>query len=331
MKSREFTRQRSKSYAAEAAVAQQIRQTEIVAKPLRRSGRCPVEAEVPVLVLIPVAAVHKLLEKRLILRIVRFHIRRALGVLKSSHVVADPAVGNRRVIIPAGSAFIQRRIIECIQSLPERPVIDIVAGSLLLVKFRLRFLLPFLLRVREPLVKEVIVCSIIRVTALGLISVLLRLTLLIRSLLVLLICSLLIRSLLVLLIRSLLICSLLILVLLMLILPIRSLLMLVLPIRSLLMLVLLIRSLLVLLIRSLLTIPAPAVGRTACIPVCARPALPRILNLPVSFLNFLETLLGILLIVRILVRVPLFTLVTVRLLQICITAVRRNAQHFEWI
>ena len=329
MKSREFTRQRSKSYAAETAVAQQIRQTEIVAEPLRRSGRRPAEAKVPVLVLIPVAAVHKLLEKRLILRIVRFHIRRALGVLKSSHVVADPAVGNRRVIIPAGSAFIQRRIIECIQSLPERPVIDIVAGSLLLVKFRLRFLLPFLLRVREPLVKEVIVCSIIRVTALGLISVLLRLTLLIRSLLVLLIFSLLIRSLLVLLIRSLLdllLRSLLIVVLLMLILPIRSLLMLVLPIRSLLMLVLLIRSLLV-----LLTIPAPAVGRTACIPVCARPALPRILNLPVSFLNFLETLFGILLIVRILVRVPLFTLVTVRLLQICITAVRRDAQHFEWI
>ena len=97
-------RQQSKSYAAEAAVAQQICKAKIVTKPLRRSGRCPAEAKVPILILIPVAAVHKLLEKRLILRIVRVPIRSALGVLKSSHVVANPAVGNRRVIIPTGSA-----------------------------------------------------------------------------------------------------------------------------------------------------------------------------------------------------------------------------------
>ena len=175
------------------------------------------------------------------------------------------------------------------------------AGCLLFSGLLLRLLLPSLLRVCEPLIKEVIVCSIIRITASVLIAALLILILLIRSLLIL-----------ILLIRSLLI----------LILLVRSLLILIL-----LVLILLVRSLLE---WSLLTISA-AVARTAGTPISARPALPCILDLPVGLLDFLETLLGIFLFSRILIRVPLFTLFAVRLLQICITAVIPDSQHFERI
>ena len=103
------------------------------------------------------------------------------------------------------------------------------AGCLLFSGLLLRLLLPSLLRVCEPLIKEVIVCSIIRITASVLIAALLILILLVRSLLI--------RSLLILilLIRSLLIRSLLILILL-----IRSLLILILLVRSLLILILLV-------------------------------------------------------------------------------------------
>ena len=195
------------------------------------------------------------------------------------------------------------------------------AGCLLLSGLLLRLLLPSLLRVCEPLIKEVIVCSIIRITASVLIAALLILILLVRSLLI--------RSLLILilLIRSLLIRSLLILILL-----IRSLLILILLVRSLLILILLVLILLErsLLEWSLLTISA-AGARTAGTPISARPALPCILDLPVGLLDFLETLLGIFLFSRILIRVPLFTLFAVRLLQICITAVIPDSQHFERI
>ena len=180
------------------------------------------------------------------------------------------------------------------------------AGCLLLSGLLLRLLLPSLLRVCEPLIKEVIVCSIIRITASVLIAALLILILLVRSLLI--------RSLLIL------------------ILLIRSLLILILLVRSLLILILLVLILLErsLLEWSLLTISA-AVARTAGTPISARPALPCILDLPVGLLDFLETLLGIFLFSRILIRVPLFTLFAVRLLQICITAVIPDSQHFERI